>query len=235
MDSMRTPLAATLVALTVAATPTRAFAQEPDVSDIAAYAALSFTPLGGLVPLPPPVSGRRGAFVARYGNLDLGFGDNSLHNITLGGDLAAGTGRLGLTLGYSACDGCDGNIMAGADYTATLTQNVLSVALRPALGFSKPTEGSGSALSLGVSLPVGVELSGATGPIFIPYIVPGVGYGRISGGGDSDGGTRPMLGGGLAIAGRQSSVAVHAGFQKVFVDEGETTFGFGFSIGRRGP
>ena len=230
---MRTPLAATLLALTVIASPTRASAQDLDVSDIAAYAALNFTPLGGLIPLPPPLSARRGgAFVARYGNLDLGFNDGSLNNFSVGGDLGAGPGRLGLTLGYTTCDGCDGNIMFGADYTATLTQNVVSIALRPALGFSKPTEGSGSALSLGVSLPVGVELSGATGPIFIPYIVPGVGYGRISGDGEDESGTRAMLGGGIAVAGRQSGFAVHAGFQKVFIDEGEMTFGLGFSIGR---
>jgi len=227
---MRTPLATSLVALILIANPTRGTAQ--DVGDYAAYAALSVTPVGGLVPLPPPGGTARGsAFVARYGNLDLG--DPSLHNFTFGGDLAAAHGRFGLTVGGSTCDGCDGNFMAGLDYTAQLTQSVLSVALRPALGFSKPLDGGGNALSLGLSLPVGAELKGATGPVFIPFLVPGFGYGRISGGGDSESGTRPMLGGGIAIAGRQSTFALHLGFQKVFVDEGETTFGLGMSVGRR--
>ena len=227
---MRTPLATSLVALILIANPTRVNAQ--DLGDIAAYAALSFTPVGGLVPLPPSGSAARGsAFVARYGNLDLG--DPSLHSFSFGGDLATAHGRFGLTVGGSTCDGCDGNFMAGLAYTAPLTQNVLSVALRPALGFTKPLEGGGTALSLGLSLPVGVELSGATGPVFTPYLVPGFGYGRISDDGDSESGTRPMLGGGIAIAGRQSTFAVHLGFQKVFIDEGETTFGLGMSIGRR--
>jgi hypothetical protein len=232
---MRTPLSATLLALTLLATPTTASAQ--DFGDVAAYIALNFTPLGGLVPLPPPATGAgRSAFVLRYGNLDLGEEDaGSLHNFSIGADFATGRGRLGLTLGGTTCDGCDGNIMAGLDYTVPLTQNVVSVALRPAFGFSKPLDGDGTALSLGLSLPLGVEFSGATGPVFIPYIVPGFGFGRISGEADSESGTRAMLGGGFALAGREAPFAVHAGFQRVFIDDGEMTFGLGVSIGRRTP
>ena len=234
MQLMRTPLLPTLLGLTLIASPTRASAQ--DEGDLAAYFALNFTPLGGFVPLPPPgSSGRATAFVLRYGNFDLGGDASSLHNFSLGGDFAAARGRFGLTLGATTCDGCDGNIFGGLDYTASLSQEVVSVALRPAFGFSKPLEGNGTALSLGLSLPVGVELSGATGPVFIPYIVPGVGFGRFSDNEASESGLRPMLGGGLAIARRQVTFAVHLGFQKVFIDEGETTFGLGVSIGRPAP
>jgi len=39
---------------------------------------------------------------------------------------------------------------------------------------------SGEELDLALqTLPVGAELSGATGPVFIPFLVPGFGYGRI--------------------------------------------------------
>jgi len=234
MQRLRTPLSVTLtlLGLVAAASPTRASAQ--DEGDFAAYVALNFTPLGAFVPLAPPASVARGsAFVFHYGNLDLGSGsDGSLHNFALGGDFSTGRGRVGLTLGGTTCDGCDGNIMAGLDYTATLTHNVVSVALRPALGFSKPLEGDGTALSFGLSLPVGAELSGATGPVFTPFLVPGIGFGHVSGNDDSESGTRPMLGGGLAISGRQSAFAAHVGFQKVFIEDGEMTFGLGFSIGR---
>jgi hypothetical protein len=216
--------------------PARASAQ--DAGDFAAFVALAFTPVGAFVPLPPAGGSRGSAFVFRYGNLDLGGDDGSLHNFAVGGDIALQRGRLGLTLGGTTCDGCDGSIMAGVDYTAVLAQNVVSVALRPALGFMKPLEGDGTALSLGLSLPIGVELSGATGPVFVPYLVPGFGFGRISGEDgfgedDSESGVRPMLGGGLAIAGRQSAFALHLGFQKVFIEEGEMTLGLGVSIGRR--
>lgn len=231
MPHTRRSFAATLLALVLVAAPAPASAQ--DLDDFGAFIALTFTPLGGFAPMPPPVSAARGsAFVFRYGTIDFGEGSSSLHNFSLGGDLAMGTGRLGLTIGGTTCDGCDGNIMAGLDYTAMLTQNVVSVALRPAFGFSKPLEDDGTALTLGVSLPVGVELSGATGPVFMPYLVPGIGYGRISDDEDSNSAMRPTLGGGFAISGRQSTFAVHLGFQKVFVEDGEMLFGLGFSIGR---
>jgi len=229
---MRTRHTISLLALVLTASPIRAHAQ--DLGDYAAYAALIVTPLGGFVPLGP-VSGAAGgsAFVIRYGNLDPGGSGGSLHNFSLGGDLATQHGRLGLTLGGSACDGCDGNIMAGIDYTALLTQDVVSIGLRPALGFSKILDGGGTALSLGLSLPVGAKLGGVTGPVFVPYVVPGFGFGRFSDEGESESGTRPMLGGGFSIAGRQSTFALHVGFQKVFIEDGDMSIGLGMSFGRR--
>jgi hypothetical protein len=228
---MRVLVAAAVLALTALARPTTATAQ--DINDIAAFAALTFTPTGGLVPLPPPITGRGSAFLLRYGMLDFSNGGPTLHHFVAGGDFAVSRGRFGAALGYSTCDGCEGNIMAGMDYTASLTEGKAMVAVRPAIGFSKPTEGSGSALSLGVSLPLGVDLSSGQGAHLIPYLVPGVGYGRVSGDDDSESGTRPMLGGGFAIMARQSGLGVHFGFNKVFVEDGETTFGLGLSIGRR--
>jgi hypothetical protein len=233
---MRTRHTISLLALVAIASPARAFAQ--DVGDFAAYAALILTSVGAFVPLAPVTSAASGsAFVIRYGNLDPGGSGGSLHNFSLGGDMATQHGRFGFTLGGSDCDGCKGNIMAGIDYTALLTQDVLSIGLRPALGFSKPLgEGAGTALSLGLSLPVGAKLGGVTGPVFVPYIVPGFGFGRVSDDEedvDSESGTRPMLGGGFSIAGRQSSFALHVGFQKVFVEDGDMSIGFGMSFGRR--
>jgi hypothetical protein len=235
MHPVRVSFFAIPMAVVLLVSPPRVSAQ--DAGDIAAYAALSFTPLGAFVPSPAPPSGARGsAFVFRYGTIDLG-GDlaGSVHSFSIGGDFAMDRGRLGLTVGGTTCEDCDGSIMAGLDYTLSLSQSVVSVALRPAVGFSKPLEDDGTALTFGASLPLGVELSGTTGPIFIPYLVPGIGFGRLSGDEDSESGMRPMLGGGFAIAGRQSTFAVHLGFQKVFIDEGETTFGLGFSIGRSAP
>ena len=231
---MRVLIAASLLALTAVARPTTASAQ--DFDDIAAFAALTFTPTGGLVPLPPPIPGRGSAFLLRYGMLDFSSGGPTLNNFVAGGDFALSNGRFGAALGYSTCDGCDGNIMASMDYTASLTQGKAMVAVRPAIGFAKPTEGSGSALSLAVSLPLGVDLSAGDGPHLIPYLVPGIGYGRISGDDESESGTRPMLGGGFAITSRKSGLGIHFGFSKTFVEDGETTFGLGLSIGgRRAP
>lgn len=230
MASIRALSATALAAAALVSIPARAEAQ--DMGDIAAYAALTFTPTGGLVPLPPPSGVTRGsAFLFRYGNLDTDA--NTLHNLAVGGDFGTGPGRLGLTLGYTTCDGCDGNIMLGLDYTMSLTQNVVSVGLRPAFGFTKNTEHDGTGISVGLSLPLGMDFSGTTGPVFTPYLVPAIGYGRTSDDGESESGMRPLLGGGFAISGRQAPLSVHFGFNKVFIDDGEIVYGLGVSIGRR--
>jgi hypothetical protein len=229
---MRIWLATSCVAVVVVTNPATVSAQSN--GDLAAYIAMNFTPVGAFVPHAPAASPDHGsAFVVRYGNLDLG--SSSLHNFAIGGDFPLAAGRFGLTLGGTACDGCKGNVMAGVDYTAILISNQASVGVRPAFGISKPLEGSGTAISVGLSLPIEIAFSGATGPYFIPSITPGLGVGRVSGGGDTESGARPMLGGGLSIAGRRSGVALHVGVQKVFVDGGETTIGLGFSIGGREP
>jgi hypothetical protein len=231
MQPMRTTIAATVLGLTVIAAPARTSAQ--DIGDFAAYVALIYTPMGAFVPLPPPASVTgANSFNLRYGNLD--FAESTVHSFAFGGDLAAGRGRLGLTLGGNTCDDdCDGAVMVGVDYTIPLTQSRALVALRPAFGFSKPLEGDGVAYAFGASLPLGIALSESTGPVFVPYIVPGLGFGRLSEDDDSESGMRPTLGGGLSIAGRQGSFAAHFGFNKVFIDEGQTSFGFGLSFGRR--
>ena len=59
MQLMRTPLLPTLLGLSLTASPTRASAQ--DEGDLAAYIALNFSQLGGVVPLPPPGSTTRGS------------------------------------------------------------------------------------------------------------------------------------------------------------------------------
>src|SRR5690348_14579852 len=111
---MRMPFAALLLGLFVTASPARVSAQ--DVGDVAAYVALTLSPVGAFAPFPPPLADpRRGAFVFRYGHID--FGSSSLNNFGIGGDLNAGPGRLGLTIGGTTCDGCDGNILGGVDYT----------------------------------------------------------------------------------------------------------------------
>jgi hypothetical protein len=226
---MRISLATSLVTLVVVTRSSTVSAQTS--GDLAAYLAVTFTPVGAFVPHAPAASPDHGsAFVVRYGNLDLG--SSSLHNVGIGGDFPVGTGRLGLTLGATTCDGCKRNLMAGVDYTAILISSQASVGVRPAFGIAKP-KGGGTAISVGMSLPLEIAFSGATGPYFIPSITPGLAFGRVSGDGESQSGARGMLGGGLSIAGRHSGLALHVGVQKVFIDGGETTIGLGLSIGGR--
>ena len=48
-----------------------------------------------------------------------------------------------------------------------------------------------------------------------PFLTPGFGYGRLSGSGDSAGGTRTLIGDGLALANARGTVQVHMGSMQV--------------------
>lgn len=226
-----------ITAITVAgalAIGSTAAAQSP--GDVAAYAALSVTPVGAL-PLmarstmfdagPAPAS-----FNARYGTQD------ELHTFGIGGDFRAGSsGRTAVTLGYLTCDGCDGILMLGADYITpvirsaigTGTTSALTVSLNPSLGLAKPTEGEGTALAANVGLPVAVAM-GDAGTRVAAFISPGIGYGLLSGSGESESGMRPMLGGGLGL--RLGQMTISGSVQKIFIEGGEIQYGLGIAMAR---
>lgn len=212
-----------------------AAAQSP--GDVAAYAALSVTPVGAL-PLmarstmfdagPAPAS-----FNARYGTQD------ELHTFGVGGDFrAGGSGRAALTLGYLTCDGCDGILMLGPDYITPVIRSAIgtgttppafTVSLNPSLGLAKPMEGEGTALAANVGLPVAVAM-GEAGARVAAFISPGIGFGLLSGSGESESGMRPMLGGGLGV--RLGQMTLSGSVQKIFIEGGEIQYGLGIAMAR---
>jgi hypothetical protein len=204
--------------------------------DIAAYVALSLTPVGAL-----PLTARSTmfdartaptSFTARYGN------QQNLHNFGIGGDFrAGGSGRASVTLGLVTCDGCDGTIMVGADYVAPLVRSAIgtgatppsfTVAINPSVGFAKP-EGEVSILSASVGLPIAVAM-GAAGSRVAVFVSPGMAFGLLSGSGESESGTRPMLGGGVGL--RFGRMTISGSAQKIFIDEGDVQFGLGIAVSR---
>lgn len=207
------------------------------LGDIAAYVALSLTPVGAL-PLtarstmfdaePAPTS-----FTARYGTQE------DLHTFGIGGDFrAGGSGRAAVTLGYNTCDGCEGTFMLGADYITPLTRSgtgsettrpAFTVSLNPSVGVARLAEGEVTALAASVGLPLSVAI-GEAGARFAAFVSPGLGFGMLRGSGDSESGMRPMLGGGVGL--RLGQMTISGSAQKVFIDEGEIQFGFGIAVGR---
>jgi hypothetical protein len=238
---MRTVGRAALVVslLSAASFPTgRAIAQ--DVSDAVAYVALIATPPGAFAPLVTKTmlgDGRHGTdFVFRYGRGDLGVAETN--NLALTWTNGSARGSFGFTVGYWSpdCDDCDGNVLAGLGGDVRLLSGavgaapsamVLTVGLSGELGFAKPEDGMiwSTTFGIPVTLVAGSTISGTR---IAPFLTPGFGWGRISGDGESESGTRAMLGSGLAIKGR--SIGATFGFQKVFIDEGETTFGVNVSF-----
>jgi hypothetical protein len=214
-------------------------AQAQDDSDFAAFIALSFTSTGGLVPLPTVARVREagGALSIRYGQLSFD-DDDAFHNVAFSGDFRAGSGRLGLTGGAMICSGCDALVMLGADWTAPLTESVsetgtFSMGLTTAAGVGIPTEDAdGILVSASLGLPLTMIAGKADGLRVIPFITPAMGFGAITGdGGDS--GIRPMLGGGIGLV-AANGLGVSAGFQKVFIEEGEAILGIAVTFGRSG-
>ena len=205
--------------------------------DIAAYFALSLTPVGAL-PLtarstmfdarPAPTS-----FTARYGN------QQDLHNFGIGGDFRAGaSGRASVTLGLVTCDGCEGTLMVGADYIAPLVRSAIgtgatptsfTVALNPSVGFARPMEGEGTALAASVGLPIAVAMGDASSRV-AAFVSPGMAFGLLSGSGESESGTRPMLGGGIGV--RFGRMTISGSAQKIFIEEGDVQFGLGIAVSR---
>jgi hypothetical protein len=141
---------------------------------------------------------------------------------------------VALTGAYSTCNGCDALYGLGGDLYSTLWDNtaaksptVMSVNLQGSLGWANTT--GGSFMSLAVGAPLAINMEQANKSRFGLFVTPGFGWGRVSpDGGTSESGTRPMVGAG----GSWSSPAgwgLHAGFQKIVIEDGGNSFGAGFT------
>jgi hypothetical protein len=209
---------------------------------VVAYLTLIETPPGALPPtVSAPMLGRTMTstdFAIRYGYVSLE--GASLHTGALTLGIPAGPkATIALTAGYQGvrCDGCDGHFVAAAKAEGRLSSSVLgtgaeaphlNVGLSGELGFGKPS--GGTLLSLTAGLPVAM-ISGSPTLRIAPYLVPAFGFGRATGGGDSENGSRFLLGGGLMFHNEQNGVGVNLGFQKIFIDQGDTVLGISLSFG----
>ena len=237
---MNTRLLAVLAALASLAAARPAAAQ--DFGDIAAFVGLVTTPVGSLPPLPltPPIAD--GAvpprFDLRYGRWKFDGDDAAQHTVGAGLRFGAGGGQGSLTASYMTCDGCDGAVGLGLELTAALVQptggqsSAFSVGVRPSLGVARSFgDAEGTSYSASLGLPIGLHVRSAGGAEFVPFVIPGFGYGGVSGDGESESGTRFMLGGGVGVANLSGGLGVHVGFQKIFLEDAPTQFGVGLSFG----
>ena len=223
-------------------------ARGQDQGDVAAFFALLLTPTGALPPVvrAPMLQGAPdgSTFQARYGRYEFDGADQTIHNIGLGADLRAGAGWTGVTVALQTCDGCDGTILLGLDYTTPLVQlpigadqtvrntSVLSVALTPSAGLSRPLDSDANVffISGSVALPVSISTQFRGATQLVPFLAPGFGIGLIAGEGDTESGVRFMLGGGLGVAGLGPGLGITVGFQKIFIEGGPTQWGLGLTF-----
>jgi hypothetical protein len=216
-------------------------AQSP--GDQIAYGVLLGTPQGALPPVLSSAMLYRAQpapqLAVRYGHTSFtGFSTNSF-----AGDVSFAAGAktvIGVTAGYQtySCQGCDGHFIASGRAEGRLTStpigigadaSLLTVGLNGEIGFGKPS--GATLLSITGGLPIAL-VSGSRLKI-APFLTPGFGWARASSSGTSSSGSRLMLGGGVAIQSTTSSLGANFGFQKIVIDNGETTFGVNVTFGIR--
>lgn len=229
MKKIVTVAAATMLV----ASATTARAQDPGA--VVSYLALATTPIGAL---PPALSssmlgGKTEGWgvQTRYGHISA---DEAIHNIGVGVDFSALRGNVGITLGYAMpqAEGADSYMLVGAGWQSRLASSdlgaaKLNVGVQTDVGYSKPVQDV-TALSAAVSIPVAF-VAGSGSWSYAPFLSPGFGYGRLSAAGESESGTRFMLGGGLALNSPARGMAFNVGLQKVFIEDGEMQFGIGLT------
>ena len=215
-------------------------AQAQETNDAVAFFALISTPYGALPAVASGAANAGPSLDVRYGRYSFEGSDYSINNIGVGGNFAAAGGRMGIMLGMVNGEEGDGAKMAGIDYSRSIlsrpvgasTSNSISLALHPAIGYGKFDDVELSSMSAALDLPVQVSMGTSNGMQFAAHIAPGFGYGRLSGEGESESGTRAVLGGGVGLLNIGGGLGVNLGFRKIFLDEAPTQWGLGMSWSR---
>lgn len=239
---MRKHYSAVAVLAFLAAVPLHA----QSINAAVAYGALITTPAGAL---PPALSSAmlyrpmtQPDLAMRYGHIS----DNGTSLNTFDARLGFPLGTkamVGVNAGYqdASCNlgNCDSHFIAGANAEGRLASTMLgagadaaqlTIGLNGDAGFGKVN--GASAFSFTGGLPVAL-LSRTSKALIAPFLTPAFGWGRASDNGVSENGTRFLLGGGVTLQSTTSPIGANFGFQKVFVDGGETVFGVSLVVGRR--
>lgn len=206
-------------------------AAQPSAGDVAAFLALGSTPVGALTPIV--VSNAKGAIAGRYSHYSV----TGTSSDVLGGSYyfnAGSTAKAGLTAGYRTCEGCDATMMLGGQVHSKLWNNAaaksntaLSINLQGDLGWAHATDLTMFSAAVGVPFAISVEQASKNS--FSAFVTPGFGWGRSAlSGFDAESGTRPMIGAGAAWN-AAAGYGIHAGFQKIMLEDQGSSIGVGFS------
>ncbi|HEY2376782.1 MAG TPA: hypothetical protein VGH98_12465 [Gemmatimonadaceae bacterium] len=216
------------------------------INAVVAYGALITTPAGAL---PPVLSSAmlyrpmtQPDIAMRYGHIS----DNgtSLNTFDARVGFPLGTkAMVGVNAGYqdASCSlgNCDSHFIAGANAEGRLASTMLgtgteaaqlTVGLNGDAGFGR--NAGATVFGFTGGLPIAL-VSRTSKALIAPFLTPAFGWGRASDNGLSENGTRFLLGGGVTVQSLTSPIGANFGFQKVFIDGGETVFGISLVVGRR--
>ena len=235
---MKKFITAVAAAALVAGASAPAMAQ--DANDAVAFFALISTPYGALPAVASGAANAGPSLDVRYGRYSFEGSDYSINNIGVGGNFAAAGGRMGLMLGLVNGEEGDGAKMAGIDYNRSFfsrpvgasTSNTISLALHPAFGYGKFDDVDVNSMSLAMDMPIQLSMNAGKTMQLVSFLAPGLGYGRLSGDGESESGTRTVLGGGIGLTNIGAGLGLNLGFRKIFLDQAPTQWGLGMSWSR---
>lgn len=224
--------------------------QGPSLNDLTTYLALVRTPVGGLPPIATStILGDAQSGVAlslRYGHAGETHGISSLNNFGATAVLPISTAStLSLTAGVSAPSEGSSALMLSIGGDTRLTAMPLSdtrsgmrlnVGLNGELGYGKPSEATLVAGSVGLP----ISLVGGSGPRdamrIVPFLTPALTFSSFDPDDprfENETAVHFMLGGGLGIYNRTSTVAFNVGFQYMAITGATTQFGFALTLGGR--
>ena len=224
--------------------------QGPSLNDLTTYLALVRTPVGGLPPIATStILGDAQSGVAlslRYGHAGETHGISSLNNFGATAVLPMGTGStVSLTAGISAPSEGSSALMLSIGGDTRLTGMPLSearnsmrlnVGLNGELGYGKPSEATLVAGSVGLP----ISLVGGAAPRdamrIVPFLTPAFTFSSFDPDDprfENETAVHFMLGGGLGIYNRTSTVAFNVGFQYMAITGATTQFGFALTLGGR--
>jgi hypothetical protein len=240
------------VLLLVAFVPTQA-SNAQSTNDPVARAALQLTPIGALPPLvTSTLQGevqRSAALALRYGYISASNGGADANNGGVTAIFPVGlVGTISLTAGVFkyTCEHCNAGLMLSLGGDRRLGDLVIGTArdgsrmqfaLNGELGYGQPQGGTisgGSVISGAVGIPISFISSSRSRDAMriVPFVTPGFGFGDFTGEGSSSG-SALMLGGGLGIYNRSSSVALSLGFQYIAVQDATVQIGLNLVLGGR--
>jgi hypothetical protein len=210
-------------------------------SATAGWIGLITTPVGAFAPTifvpAPPAAERAWGIQARYSHWQFAPDDDNTTNLGLGAAFAVGSGRWSVDVGRTTkkdCAECDA-YMIGSELFLPVASAAggLGVALNPEVGFMTQSGDSDfSALAAAINLPVSYAVPIGADSRLVPFVSPGLGLARVSGGGFSETGQRLMVGGGVAVTHGGTGLQLTAGASRILFDGAATVLGITLAYGR---
>lgn len=210
----------------------------------AGYIALASTPTAGVAPVakqwmlfvPPEGIGAEtqwGHVFGSGGSVDTFTGGVTLPFAAGHGDVSLSIGSLRVSCHSSDCGGyfVASSAVEGRAFQSQIGGATFTLGLSGRIGFANPSDAS--VWSASATAPLSLAIGSSSGVQFVPFLSPGFGWGHVAESGDSESGTRLLLGGGLGAISTKSGVGFTVGAQKVFIDGGKMVFGAGLTWARR--